>query len=581
MPIRRILALSAASVALLLGASASAEPTFAGFVESETLPVRVYYVDGIPEATIDRVLSLAEQTWQQQVVEMGFTPPTALDEKGGRVSGLWIHLDPNAPYDTAAMDGDNPDTPWTDCTVHVQLATLSSSSYLDMLVPHESNHALEMADDCGESNFAFEQTTVAVTTLLDPSDTLFSSYFLPAFQLEPQHGLACTFFYSQDLAYYHYGSSLFQVFLEERYGNEDGKLLAQAWKAARQDGTVENIGPMGPVMSVQNDPDLLDALGTVLAPVTLAEAYSEFAQWRYFVGDRDDGTHFKHGSQWKGGEVTVAAQHGLETLPLVDAEGPVQVDELGSVYLEFPVSDLPDDRGLQLSFHGAPESAWSVAALLVPLDGAAESRLLDVDDQGAAELDLEELDGVERVVLVVSSLGDGDFDGESPSCSSGYAFSYGAETIDVGIPPTIDGVDPGEVTVGTTEYLWVTGTGFASGATVAVEGGGATVDSVDFIDEGTLGVEVDVASEAVPGARDVIVTHPNGKTATLSGGLRLLDAETGADAGVDAAPQPSEDAGSDGGCSMSGQGSVGTAWAGLLAGLLALAVSSLRGIRRS
>jgi MYXO-CTERM domain-containing protein len=569
MSIRRILALSAAATALFAGSSAAAGP-FVGHVASSTFPVRVYYVEEVPLATAEHVLALGEQTWQRQVVDMGFTPPTMLDENGDRVTGLWFYLDPGDSYNMAPNHGDNPDTPWTDCVVSkVQIATLSPQTYLDTVVPHEANHALQSADDCRESAFAYEQTTVAVTTLINPSDVLISSYFLPAFQREPHRGVGCTYFFNNALVYYHYGSSLFQVFLEERYGNYDGKLLSSMWKAARQEGTVTSIGGTGlGVLDVPNAPQMWDAMTEVLAPVTLAEAYAEFARWRYFVGDNDDGAHFRDGSKWKGGEVGIAAKHRFDQLPLT-TEAPNAVDELGSAYIEVLLADAPPERGLRISFEGASESVWSVDALLVPTTGAAKTETIELDHQGAGQVELHDLKGIERVVLTVASLGDEQYDAEKPSCSSGYSFSYGVEPIDVSIPSAIESIEPNTIQLGTSEYLWISGSGYASGSKVSIGGGGVTVTKVDFLDEGTLGASVVVAPEASPGPRDVVVTNPNEKAVTLSGGLTLVAADVQSDAGVDDAGNeetPAADGGDEGcgACVVSGGGRAGTGWVGLV-----------------
>lgn len=573
MSIRRALSIIAASCTLSFAMSASAGPPASKYVESDKLPVRVYFDSSVSDASIAKVLALAEEAWETQVEQMGFTPPSVMDEDGKAVQGLWIHLDPNLDYDRGVAEADNPGTSWTDCTAYVQIVTLSPSSYLETLVPHEANHVLQMADDCGESAFAYEQTTVAVTTLGNPSEFVFTGYALPAFQSAPHEGLACTFFYNAELRYYHYGSSLFQLFLEDRYGDYDGKLLANIWKAARQDGTVTNISMMGPTMSVPNEPDLLAAIATAIAPVTLQEAYVEFARWRYFVGANDDGAHFRDGASWTGGEVALAGAHAVEDLPLTTVPGQTDVDELGAAYVEVDVTTLPQDHGLRLTFQGGADALWNVDVLLIPKVGSATVQALDVGEDGLLEADLAGLSEYERVVLVMSNLGDGDYDGEVPECASGSTFSYQLENIDVAVPPTIASVDPAEITVGTEEYLWVFGTGFSEGTIVQISGSDIDVSAADFIDDGTLGATVTVGAGAEPGPRDVTVLHPNGKEATLSGALTVKGVEVdagagggGQDAGGDPITPEEETDEGDEGCScrtVAGSSDVGWAWAGL------------------
>jgi len=61
------------------------------------------------------------------------------------------------------------------------------------------------------------------------------------------------------------------------------------------------------------------------------------------------------------------------------------------------------------------------------------------------------------------------------------------------------------------------GTGFVSGATVAVSGSGVTVKSVTFTSSTLLTLMISVASTAPIGARDVAVTNPDGGVGSCAG----------------------------------------------------------------
>ncbi|MGA0893552.1 MAG: beta strand repeat-containing protein, partial [Ilumatobacteraceae bacterium] len=70
----------------------------------------------------------------------------------------------------------------------------------------------------------------------------------------------------------------------------------------------------------------------------------------------------------------------------------------------------------------------------------------------------------------------------------------------------------------------VTGTGFASGATVEFSGTGVTVNSVTFVSSTSLTVVVSVLLTATVGARDVRVVNPDFGTGTRVGGLTITAA---------------------------------------------------------
>lgn len=544
---------------LAWSAEAAAEPAWDGYVESTQYPIRVHYTNSAGLAAAQQALGYAEDTWEAQVEQMGFAAPTSEDASGVRHEGLWIYLDPDYPYARGEPIADNPDTPQTDCTARVVVATLTPTWYFEVVIHHESNHAFEMAADCGESPFAFENTTVAVTTLEWPDEAVFIQYMLPAFQAYPYHGLACTF-RDTDRQYYQYGASLFQLFLEDYYGNYDGTLLSAIWDAAMQDGTV-SVGGMGISMDVDNDPNLLDAIVSVLDGPSLDEVFTTFAQWRYFVGDRDDGEHFTYGDLWTGGEVVLDSEWKLNDLPL-DNEAPVNPPNVyGTDYLTLDLNGIDDEHGVRFSLMGDPAVAWNVDAILMRSDGTAEVETMPADDD---ELTLDDLTDYEQIVFVVSNLGDGDYNSDSPSCGAGSRFAYDLEEVATAVPPVIDSVDPTQLAPGNDYSLWVYGNGFVDGATVDIAPTGVDVTAVTFVDETTLAVEVTVAADAVAGGRDLTVTNPNGLSDALNNAVAVFVPDVG----------PSDD----GGCSCQTTDSGATA--GFLLWLLVLGLFRRRSRHR-
>src|SRR6185503_2009647 len=143
----------------------------------------------------------------------------------------------------------------------------------------------------------------------------------------------------------------------------------------------------------------------------------------------------------------------------------------------------------------------------------AETRALAVDETGAGSVTLDGLTEFDRAVLVVTNLSTADHDPDSPACSVTASFAYSMESVDHATPPTVTGVDPADLTVGESYDVWISGADFVSGVTVSF-GSGITLASVDLVDPTSIAVHLSVDAAAELGPRDLVVTNPNGKSAT-------------------------------------------------------------------
>lgn len=515
----------AVATTLAWGNDAAAQPAWDAYVESETYPIRVHYTDEVGIDTANTVVGYAETAWAQQVVGMGFPAPTAEDEEGNRHAGLWIYVNPDASYDTGQPVGDNPDTPRTDCTARAIVKTVTPDWYLPIVVSHETSHVLEFSADCGEAMFAYENTTNAVTTITDPDGTMYAQYFLPTFQKHPYHGFDCVFYTSQEKAYFHFGASLFQIFLEDRYGDYDGKLIASLWDAARQDGTVTSVSPYGEAeMSVANAPDLLEAMDVVLQgkATSLDAAFVEFARWRYFVGTRDDGLHFRHGADWSECELVVDRTLTLDELPLASAAPNDEPNAYGSSYLELDLSGLGPEQGVHFTFHGTPASTWNVDVMLVRANQTSDVVTVATNDEAVADVTLSELGDYVRAVFVLSSLGDGSHDADNPQCSTTFSFTYDLALEDLAPPPELTSVAPAQLERGTSPYVWVSGGSLVDGLSASFGDAGIEVGSVDFVDHTSFGMQLAVADDAALGPQALTVANPNGDEATLADAVEVV-----------------------------------------------------------
>ncbi len=92
--------------------------------------------------------------------------------------------------------------------------------------------------------------------------------------------------------------------------------------------------------------------------------------------------------------------------------------------------------------------------------------------------------------------------------------------------PTVASVDPSSGIQGTTDQsIIVTGTSFVTGAKVSFSGSGITVISTTYFGSTKLVARVNISATAAPGKRDVVVTNPDGKTATGSNMFTVVVSE--------------------------------------------------------
>ena len=88
-------------------------------------------------------------------------------------------------------------------------------------------------------------------------------------------------------------------------------------------------------------------------------------------------------------------------------------------------------------------------------------------------------------------------------------------------PVTITSVAPGQGTAGTAVPVTITGSGFATGASVSLSGSGVTAGNVNVTSATQITATLTVASSAAAGAQDLVVTNPGGGAGTLTGGFTV------------------------------------------------------------
>jgi hypothetical protein len=437
----------AAMTVMTAGAGAAAEPS-GPYLESATLPIRVFYGDDTAAAAPD-ILAEAEAMWAAEIDGLGFAPPLRQVGVDDTVQeGLDLVLDATLPgVATYDVEGNNPDTATADCPTvgYVNPTYMTTEEMLEMTVIHILNHGSLHAVDCIEPpSPSYDMFAVATeVTVMGPGHMYWMMSELPAFQAHPGFSLDQM---SMAEAFYAYGSALYLLFLDEVYGDADGAILPAVWALAAQDGNITSWTGGACEADVENEPDFLDAVAASLDAhgSSFDEAFVLFTEYRFFIGADDDGAHWADVADWGGGEVARDTTLTVADLPLAGGAPASEIAEYGSSYVEIDPAGLPSPQAATITFAGNPAKTWAASLFLVPAEGAATivPIALDADQAGAAEI--EDASAWSRMVLAVANLGDGDHDADAMDWSTidgDYAYSIATPGFGDGEDAGVDGGD--------------------------------------------------------------------------------------------------------------------------------------------
>lgn len=249
-------------------------------------PLTVHYPHLGIEAKALEMIALLEESWAVQVDTLGFSAP--LDDQGdcGADGSYDVFIWPGIVGAFVSSVNNNPATPFEDSSTYmaIDIRGAAGGELLDTFMAHEFNHALQASDDWAEDAQHYEAGATFAEALVFPDE---DDWFFEMrdFQDNPHWSL---FYDDFGATWYTYAAAMYLHYLYDRYYPSDPGFYARIWQATRS-----NVGV--------DRPDYFDALRHVLLMergATLDETVVEFMQWRWFVGEFDDGAHFRNGADW-------------------------------------------------------------------------------------------------------------------------------------------------------------------------------------------------------------------------------------------------------------------------------------------
>ena len=323
-------------------------PEEAGYIQSELFPVRCHYETIEYEPMARQILGIVEESWQEQVLGMGFAaPPPDCGYGGSDDLDVYIRTLPQGVGGYAAFACYIESTPEADAASFIAISDSLGEAFLRSAVTHEFNHVLQNGMDYWENITFKEMTATWVMDWMYDDDNQYFGY-LRSYQKNPDwpmHKFSTS-------STYQYGASIFLHFLSEYYGGGSPEVIVDLWRSCIQN-------------EYRNEPDFQDVLVEAIPRLsggmdTLSDMMTEYAAWRTITASRDDGVHFHDGGLWPAG----AEIEPDSTVDLTDGL-PVSVSPVKAPYdfgFCFIRAVNPEDfsGSLAIEFSGDPEVDWAV-----------------------------------------------------------------------------------------------------------------------------------------------------------------------------------------------------------------------------
>lgn len=367
-------------------------------IESLNQPIIIHYHAEGELAMAEEVLSYLDTSWTIETEGLGFRAP--LDDRGqcgpdGRFDVfLWKGL--NTCY--ADVVAPNLETPYDDYSSYMVVDPWGDygGEILDSTLAHELNHACQASDDWWDSPIVFEMTSTLIEDAVFDDDNEYMGLLFD-FQGRPNWSLDRNDNYR---TWYMYGAVLYFLYVNDRFFDGDFSFASEMWLNMRNP-------PGASTDPTLNEPDFEDALDDILwerAGIGFPDSVIEFARWRWYTGERDDGKHFEEGAMFPEDALVASIPVPISSGTISPSPAPMM---LGNVYLDLVAAPGTRDVGVTLE----PETTAAVRYVVqaVPgLDGESDGVLIG-EGAGSWRVPLAR-GGTRTLIVTILPVGEDDPD---------------------------------------------------------------------------------------------------------------------------------------------------------------------------
>jgi hypothetical protein len=371
--------------------------SLAGSLHSGTYPFWVHYTSAGWASQASAGVNYCNTSWTTEVVNQGFDAPppdhwTGYPGGGGPDADYDFYLDGNLP--SGAMGVTYPEfiytpTPRFDMTSYILVEPDMTVPQTEATFCHEFNHGLQMGIDMTQQALMECGATYSEEVVYDDANDCYG--YVSSCQNQPHTQIL------SNSGLFPYGAFIFYVFLEDRYFHTPN------WYSTAYLNSTNN--------SSTNEPDIFDSLATQLQAegATMQEMWHEFSIWRIFTGTYADSYHF---NETYPAAPSFVADYTPAQLPVQNFHPPStwRPQKSGTSLVRFNTDT--SDSPFTVCFSGDPATSW--AASLVGKKTSGEPDVLHFTlSEGAGSITIPNWNIYQYVFLVVTNLGNGDYDTES------------------------------------------------------------------------------------------------------------------------------------------------------------------------
>jgi len=312
--------------------------------------------NGIPDY-VEKLGEYADSSWAHQVVTLGWRPPPPDNGNGGD-DRFDIYTESMYYYGYTQPENPGP-APWNDFTSYISVHNNfigfppnndpegNPAGAAKVTVAHEFNHGCQMADNLYGEDFFYELTATYMEEetfdVVDDNYNYLSDFFnAPYISLKENSSHA-------------YSTFIFGSFLAQTF---DSWLMPQIWEFMRYRTVMQAVDS-----------------GLIVRGSSFAAQFPVFTGWNYLTNFRDDGFHYREGSQYPYLNVNFTESAYPITRSQTSSAKP---QGWAANYIRFNPGTAPK-KILRIDFNGSNGLPWAFSAIIHRPSGKCDILVAQVD----------------------------------------------------------------------------------------------------------------------------------------------------------------------------------------------------------